>query len=199
VSPTATNTPEAPTATATNTPDPSGNIELLRNRSFEDDLNPVDGIADFWGIRGASGERRLCDASIARTGTCAFMFRGDGATEDSILQQRADLSLVTLSAGDVLTLRGFARSTGAPNFRVRIVVTYANGTVQRVQARYNTVSATYVQLLDPVTNQPLTITLAEDNAVQVRVLFWSRNTTGRAYFDDISLEWSGGLPLIPMP
>nr|MCU0497781.1 hypothetical protein [Anaerolineae bacterium] len=89
IPPTETETPIPPTLTDTPAP---GAIELLRNRSFEEDLNPVDGLADFWGIRGASGERRLCDLAFARTGSCAFEFRGSGATEDSILQQRADLS-----------------------------------------------------------------------------------------------------------
>nr|MCU0498209.1 hypothetical protein [Anaerolineae bacterium] len=63
VGPTATNTPVPPTETntpapptATNTPDPNA-VELLRNLSFEDDTNPADGVADFWGIRNGSGER----------------------------------------------------------------------------------------------------------------------------------------------
>ncbi|MCU0499755.1 MAG: VCBS repeat-containing protein [Anaerolineae bacterium] len=184
----------------TNTRNSSG-VELLRNRSFEDDLSPVDTLADFWGIRNGTGERRLCDASVARTGTCAFEFRGSGATEDSILQQRADLTVTTLNAGDVLTLRGYARSTGAPNFRVRIIVNYADGTIQRVQARYNTANATYTELIDPVTNQPLSVTLTGSNVVQVRVLLWSRNSTGRAYFDDFSLLQTQAptSALIPMP
>lgn len=184
IPPTETETPIPPTLTDTPAP---GAIELLRNRSFEDDLNPVDGLADFWGIRGASGERRLCDLAFARTGLCAFEFRGSGATEDSILQQRADLTLTTFNAGDVLTLRGYARSTGAPNFRVRIIVNYSDGTIQRVQARYNTVDMVYTELLDPITNQPLTLTLDRADVVQIRVLLWSRNSTGRAYFDDFSL------------
>ncbi|MCU0497142.1 MAG: CSLREA domain-containing protein [Anaerolineae bacterium] len=207
VPPTATETPVPPTATptpipptATNTPDP-GAVELLRNRSFEDDLNPVDGLADFWGIRNGTGERRICDASLARTGLCAFMFRGGGVTEDSILQQRADLTVEPLVTGDVLTLNGFARSDGAPNFRYRIIVTYTDSSIQRAQGRYNTTSATYVPLLDPVTNQPLSLTLTGSNIAQIRVLFWSRNSTGRAYFDDISLtvQSSGPRSLIPMP
>ncbi|MCU0499785.1 MAG: hypothetical protein MUF87_20740 [Anaerolineae bacterium] len=202
VPPTATETPAPPTATetpvpptATNTP-ASGGAELLRNRSFEDDLNPVDGLADFWGIRNGTGERRLCEASLARTGSCAFEFRGSGATEDSILQQRADLTQTSFNTGDVLTFNGFARATGAPNFRIRIVVNYSDGTIQRAQARYNTASGTYTALLDPVTNQPLSVTLSRSDVVQIRVLFWSRNSTGRAYFDDISLTQSPAAPLL---
>jgi hypothetical protein len=197
VGPTATNTPVPPTAT--NTPDPSA-VELLRNRSFEDDTNPADGVADFWGIRNGSGERRVCDASLARTGICSFMFVGGGAVEDSILQQRVDLTQFTaFNTGDVLTFNGFARSTGAPNFRIRVIVNYADGSAQRVQIRYNAASGTYVPLLDPTTSQPLSVTLNRSDVVQIRVLFWSRNTTGRAYFDDISLVRSPAAPLIPMP
>nr|MCU0500001.1 hypothetical protein [Anaerolineae bacterium] len=124
------------------------NIELLRNLSFEDDVNPADGVADFWGIRNGSGERRLCQADVRRTGMCAFEFQGNGAAEDSILQQRADLSVTSFSVGDVLTLRGYARSTGDPNFRVRIIVNYSDGTLQRVQARYDTASAVYTAYFD---------------------------------------------------
>jgi hypothetical protein len=176
-------------------------VELLRNRSFEDDLNPNDGLADFWGIRNGTGERRICDASLARTGSCAFEFRGSGATEDSILQQRADLTGITFNVGDVLTLRGYARSGGAPNFRVRIVVNYADGTSQTAQMRYNTPSATYAELIDPTTTQPLRLTLTGSNVVQIRVIVWSRNTTGRAYFDDFSLIHTApsASGLIPMP
>ncbi|MCU0496509.1 MAG: alpha-amylase family glycosyl hydrolase, partial [Anaerolineae bacterium] len=149
VPPTATNTPVPPTAT--NTPDPNA-VELLRNRSFEDDTNPADGVADFWGIRNGSGERRVCDASLARTGVCSFMFIGGGAVEDSILQQRVDLTQFTaFNTGDVLTFNGFARSTGAPNFRIRVIVNYADGSSQRVQMRYNVASGTYVPLIDPIT------------------------------------------------
>nr|MCU0499241.1 hypothetical protein [Anaerolineae bacterium] len=176
-------------------------VELLRNLSFEDDTNPADGVADFWGIRNGSGERRVCDAALARTGVCSFMFIGGGATEDSILQQRVDLTQFTaFNSGDVLTLRGYARSTGGPNFRLRIIVNYADGSFQRVQARFNTVTgSTYAQLLDPVTNQPLTVTLNRSDVIQIRVIFWSRNTTGRTYFDDISLQRTPGSPLIPLP
>jgi hypothetical protein len=41
--------------------------------------------------------------------------------------------------------------------------------------------------------------LNRSDVVQIRVLFWSRNTTGRAYFDDISLVRSPAAPLIPLP
>ncbi|MCU0496677.1 MAG: S8/S53 family peptidase [Anaerolineae bacterium] len=202
VPPTATNTPVPPTAT--NTPDPGSAIELLRNRSFEDDLNPVDGLADFWGIRNGTGEARICDGSvsIANTGICAFRFRGSGATEDSILQQRADLSLATLSAGNVLTLRGFVNASGAPNFRIRIIVNYADGQIERAQARFNTnTSNNYIELVDPLTNRPLQLNLTANNVVQVRVVFWSRNSTGVTYWDDISLKITPASPnvLIPLP
>ncbi|MCU0498013.1 MAG: FG-GAP-like repeat-containing protein [Anaerolineae bacterium] len=204
--PIATNTvPPSFTPTPSDTPTDSGNsafsgIELLRNRSFEEDLN-LDGAADFWGVRNGTDEQMSCETSISLTGQCAFEFHGSGATEDSILQQRADLTVTTLNAGDVLTLRGYARSTGAPNFRVRIIVNYADGTMQMVQARYNTAHATYTELLDPVTNQPLSVTLTGSNVVQVRVLLWSRNSTGRTYFDDFSLLQTQAptSALIPMP
>jgi hypothetical protein len=197
--------PPSFTPTPSDTPTDSGNsafsgIELLRNRSFEEDLN-LDGAADFWGVRNGTDEQMSCETSISLTGQCAFEFHGSGATEDSILQQRADLTVTTLNAGDVLTLRGYARSTGAPNFRVRIIVNYADGTMQMVQARYNTAHATYTELLDPVTNQPLSVTLTGSNVVQVRVLLWSRNSTGRTYFDDFSLLQTQAptSALIPMP
>lgn len=165
----------------------NSNIQLLRNLSFEDDLNPADGLADFWGIRGGTGERRLCQTGVARTGSCAFEFQGSGLTEDSILQQRVDLVGKTFSVGDVLSLRGYARATGAPNLRIQIIVNYSNGTSQRAQVRYNTANASYTQLLDPSTGQPLRMTLTRDDVVQIRVLLWNRNSTGNAYFDDFSL------------
>lgn len=193
--PTNTNTPQptntpAPTntPTVTATVDPSG-TELLRNRSFEDDLDPVDGLADFWGLRNPTGERRLCDALLARTGLCAFEFRGAGATEDSILQQRADLTGVTFVAGSRVILQGHARANGAPNFRVRIVVTYDDGTVERAQTRFNTPSTNYLDILDSTTSQPLSLGIAGENVAQIRVVVWSRNSTGRAYFDDFSLQY----------
>lgn len=119
----------------------------------------------------------------------------------ALLQQRADLSLVTLNAGDVLTLRGVVRSSGAPNFRLRIVVTYSDSTVQLAQARYNAVNATYIALVDPISNQPLALTLTRGDVVQVRVVIWSRNSTGRTYCDDLSLIATEASlqPLIPSP
>ncbi|MCU0497016.1 MAG: glycoside hydrolase family 44 protein [Anaerolineae bacterium] len=183
-----------------NTPTPNG-VEMLRNISFEDDLNPADGLADFWGIRNGTGEQRVCTGVIARTGNCVFQFNGAGASEDSILQQRADLSVGTLDLGDTLTFRGYATATGAPNFRIRIIVNYQNGTLQRVQARFNTPSSSYVALLDPLTGQPLSVTLNGQNVIQVRVVLWSRNTTGQTDFDDLSLQLTepSAAALIPMP
>lgn len=180
---------------------------LLRNGGFEADVDPADGLADFWGIRNGTGEARVCSVSIARTGSCAFEFNGSGAAEDSILQQRLDLTTVILSSGDTLVFTGFGRASGSPNFRTRIIINYSDGSIQRAQSRFNTVTAVYAPLNDPVTGLPLSITLTRSDVIQVRVLFWSRNSSGRAYFDDLRLARNpaarhsllGGSDLIPMP
>jgi hypothetical protein len=185
-----TNTPDPSTATPTPTIDP-GAIELLRNRSFEDD-DDTNGLADFWGLRNPSGERRLCDALLARTGICAFEFRGAGATEDSILQQRADITGITFVEDGRLVLQAHARAGGAPNFRLRIVVTYSDSSTQLAQTRFNTPSSTYQDILDPSTSLPLELILSNSNVAQIRVVVWSRNSTGRTYFDDFSLQYFPG-------
>ncbi|MCU0499205.1 MAG: right-handed parallel beta-helix repeat-containing protein [Anaerolineae bacterium] len=179
---------------------------ILRNGGFEADVDPADGLADFWGIRNGTAEARVCSGSIARTGSCAFEFNGSGATEDSILQQRLDLSTVTLTTGDTLVFTGFGRASGSPNFRTRIVINYSDGSIQRAQSRFGTVTAAYVPLNDPVTGLPLSITLTRSDVVQVRVLFWSRNSSGRTYFDDLRLARNPSTrsplsdsDLIPMP
>nr|MCU0498144.1 hypothetical protein [Anaerolineae bacterium] len=170
--------------------------ELLRNRSFEADSDPVDGLADYWGIIGGSSERRLCNLSgtIGRTGPCAFEFRGS-ATEDSRIQQRIPIASATFNAGDTLTLRGFVRAGGEPNFRLRIIVDYADGTADVGQVRVNTVSTNYVAFPD------LALTLTKSNPIQIRVWVWSRSLSGRTYFDDLSLILTKPAPqgLIPMP
>lgn len=147
---TSTPTPEsALTATASLefTPSLTPSIQLLRNPGFEEDQNPADGVADFWGLRGGTGERRICEATIALSGVCAFAFRG-GPNEDSRLQQRIDLAQATFQAGDVLTLTGFIQARGTPNFRVRVIVNYADGTADIGQVRINTPTSGYVSLPD---------------------------------------------------
>ncbi|MCU0496020.1 MAG: hypothetical protein MUF87_01570 [Anaerolineae bacterium] len=201
--PTATNTPVPPTATFTATPEPTG-IELLQNGSYEV-VEPTDPLqAAFWGFRspnGATGERRLCNSVPAFEGVCVYQFRGSGPTEDSILQQRLDLSSVTLNAGDRLFLRGQVWALDAPNYRIRLAVTYNDGTTEYPQIRFNTATSGWTPLRDSTTGQRLDFTITRTDIAQIRLIIWGRNTLGRANFDAMSVQLiePSFSPMIPMP
>lgn len=203
VPPTATNTPVPPTATPTSTPEPVG-IELLQNGSYEV-VEPTDPRqALLWGFRspnGATGEQRLCNSIPAAEGVCVYQFRGSGPTEDSILQQRLDLSSVTLNAGDRLFLRGQVWALDAPNYRIRLAVTYNDGTTEYPQIRYNTATSGWAPLRDSTTGQRLDFTITRTDIAQIRLIIWGRNTLGRANFDAMSLQLieTAPAPMIPMP
>src|SRR5690606_1310006 len=73
---------------------------LIQNTGFE--------VSDLaaWNVRNATGDKVKCKAEKARSGNCAFMFKG-GAGENSSLQQTLKPDSATFTAGDMLNLSMF--------------------------------------------------------------------------------------------
>ncbi|MCU0496676.1 MAG: S8/S53 family peptidase [Anaerolineae bacterium] len=172
--------------------------DLFVNSSFEIDVDPVDNLADRWGGFNLTGDQRLCGGGArVMTGTCAFLFRGS-PTDDNRIQHRVDLTQWSFAQGDRVVVNGYAWSTGLPNFRIRLVANYADGTADVAQVRYN-VAGPYSRL------PTLEMVFSQANPIQVRLLIMNRTTTGRVFFDEMSMHKNppsaarSSQDLIPMP
>jgi predicted outer membrane repeat protein len=195
-----TETPEATgtvettsTPHSTITPNPTTTpadtaIELLLNGGFE--VNNTD-----WTAKNATSDKRKCNKPekiIARTGNCAFQFKG-GAGENSKLEQRPATTAIT--AGDSITLSGFYRATGAVNTKVKVTVKYTDTTLPNGKINVTlSASSDYTAF----TGDMAEVIVGE--IASIKVALQNRSTSGKVLFDDMSLELSeDGGGFMPLP
>jgi hypothetical protein len=169
-----TASPEATLQPPTETPPASD--DLLTNAGFEDGVNG-------WTIKNSTGDKVKCNKEgivIAHEGNCAFQFKGSEG-EASKLSQEADISTLTLSTGDVLTLSGFVDAKGAVKAAVKVTVMYATMDVKgKISAKINTPTDGY----QPLVSLPLTLS---DTPDAIKIQISNRSTSGRIRFDALSL------------
>jgi uncharacterized repeat protein (TIGR01451 family) len=175
-----------PTPSATETPDTS--IELLLNGGFE--LNNTD-----WTAKNATSDKRKCNKPgkiIARTGDCAFQFKG-GAGENSKLEQRPAPTAIT--TGDTITLSGFYRATGAVNAKVKVTVKYTNTTLAKGKINLNlSASSDYTAFTGDLAE------VIAGEVASIKVALQNKSTSGKVLFDDLSLQLSeDSAGLMPLP
>ncbi|MBC8100068.1 MAG: hypothetical protein H7Y11_11545 [Armatimonadetes bacterium] len=110
--------------------------ELLTNPSFEIDAN-ADKIPDGWTAKNTAitgADKRKCDKPdklFARTGSCAFQFKGNSDSSKSTLQQKlTDTS--ALVDGTVVTLSAYIDLNGAAinSTFAQAVIKFSNGSKQ---------------------------------------------------------------------
>jgi hypothetical protein len=192
----ATETPQGPTATPTNTPDISTGVEVLMNGGFEM-------LIDGWKGKNLSRDRVKCnkdttgdgnaDKVVARTGVCAFMFKGD-VGEFSQITQILDPAAQPYAAGDSFAFNGYFKAKPNVAARVRMTVKYTDITLPKSKIKADILpSDDYAPILEFTTiNGAMSV-------IKVRVQHFS--TSGKLWVDDLSVLWieGGSNGLISLP
>lgn len=161
--------------------------DLIFDGGFETDADP-------WGVPNTSGDRIKCnkidrpngkpDKIFAYNGDCAFRFKGSDG-ENSRIIQKPDVSGLSLSSGDTLTVSLWADVATDTNTFVKLVAKHEGGTKDKL--RINLLPTTgYTEVTD-------TLTLTGD-ATSVKLLIRNRSQSGKVYIDDVSLTHATGTP-----
>jgi hypothetical protein len=183
--PTPTSTP-GPTLTPTAT-NLIPFVELLTNRSFEDD-NDNNGNVDDWVASGVSGDKRKCnkvDKVIAYDGICVYQFKG-GAGENSKLVQDIDLTIpspAAINGGDTLLLGGYFNGRGTVNAKVKVRITYTDSLLPRDKI---TGKASVVTEFTALSGNLSLILAGEPQLIRVQLVY--KGTSGKVLFDLMSLQ-----------
>jgi hypothetical protein len=217
---TASATSDGSTATATSTPDgtvtatatievtatdsPVG-TELLVNQGFEaQDSNSKPDLTP-WTLKNPSGDKIKCnkdkngdgdtndpeDKIFARTGNCAFVFKGD-AGENSKLVQSPDVSGMTFVSGVTLDVNVYTKASGAVVGRVKVRVKYTDGMPTGKVNLDLTASDGYVNVFSGYA-----LTSAAVQKIKFQIDY--KGTSGKLFVDDISLLYTGGMGILPLP
>jgi large repetitive protein len=154
--------------------------ELLDNGGFET-AGATSSVPDRWTVKNAAGDKRLCKLGKPYTGQCAFKFSGS-IGEKAQLSQNVDLSGVTLSTGDTLTLSAFFKGNNlTAKIKFILVVTYA-GNPTPVKSKMTVYrNAVYAQVTLPA------MTLSTGGIEAIKVLINHKSTVGNVFIDDVSL------------
>ncbi|HEX2620783.1 MAG TPA: choice-of-anchor Q domain-containing protein [Phototrophicaceae bacterium] len=178
------------TPTATTSPE----INLLHNEGFEVD-NDANNIPDEWTSINATGDRRKCntpDKTIAFEGECAYRFKG-GTGENSKLTQVIDAPEVNVD--DILSLDGQVNAKGSVKTAVKVVIKYADSSIPNDKFK--------VKLTAPTPGYtPLTGTLSTEitgEVASIKVVLQNKGTSGKVYYDALSLVAEPASRLIPLP
>jgi hypothetical protein len=176
---------------------PSPNTELLLNGGFETDSDN-NGVPDGWSRKNTTADVRKCnkagEAPIAFSGNCAYLMKGGtGAKRD--LAQNIDLSRFDLNAGDKIRLNGFYNKQSSGDVEVWLFVSYSNLPEQQSRVKMTKMTSGYGAI------PQLSLDLRA-KPTRVRVVVRNLTTSGKTWFDDISLVKVGTgtqSDLIPLP
>ncbi|HEX2623189.1 MAG TPA: hypothetical protein VHL11_23675, partial [Phototrophicaceae bacterium] len=177
---TPTATSDGSTVTPTFTPTlPTNAQELLVNGSFEDT-----GLVP-WVLKNGTKDKIKCnngDKIFARTGECAFRFKG-GVGENSKIKQIVDITDLLFVSGDELNLNVYINAANASlNARMKLRVKFDDGTsTGKVNSNY-AVTDGYEQFVG-------SYILPSASVVKIKVQIDNKSTGGKLYIDDTSLLW----------
>ena len=175
--------------------------QLLTNLSFETDTNS-DKIPDGWNGKKtdlSKADKQKCNKNgkvFARSGNCAFMFKGNPDGSKSKLQQNVSNTAAILNS-ETLTLSAYvdARSA-APGSKIAMAkVKLSDGSKIKVQLEIPASPASGYSLLSDtasLTTIPNGVTITKAVAA-----FYYGGTSGKFFVDDASLTASS--PDIPTP
>jgi len=164
--------------------------ELLVNGGFE--VGPARPPLK-WVVANKSGttqnDKRMCNTQTkiyARTGACAFRFVG-GASENTKLTQKVNITGRVFTTGDLLSLTGYYNAAASSSVFVKVTVTYTDAAP--------TIAS--LNLLADAGYQPFTVpsaTLSSGNVTSIKVNFTFKGTTSgrKVLLDDLSLTSSVG-------
>jgi hypothetical protein len=184
-----------PTAGQTPTATGEAGIQLIENGSF-DVLNAEEKpVLVPWTVKNGVGDKTKCnkvDKVFARTGNCAFQFKGS-AVEASSLRQDIDLTGLIFNSNSILRLSVFAKATNAAvNTKVKLRVTYSDG------ADKGKITLSIIQNED-YTEFPDTLSLASANIQKIKLQISNKSTAGKVLIDDVSLHLYESNSLLPLP
>jgi hypothetical protein len=148
-----------------------------------------------WTAKSPTGDKVKCDKpdkQVAFEGDCAYAFK-DGTAENSQIIQNVDLSAVSLVTGDTFTLGGVVNAKGVVNTGIKVIVSYADPALpkSKIKVKLKTATGGYQPLAGEL---PLTGT---SSAIKVQV--WNKGTSGKVYYDALSLQPTTGLLPLPLP
>ena len=161
-------------------------IELLRNGSFEDQLDANVKRAANWSTTGImKGDRRVCfvTAGIAHDGLCVWKFTGSPTEKSQIYQEFPDR--IGLVFGDKVVFSGFAETVGTTTGRLtlKLTITYVNPSTAPTIATIiltNGTSAGY-------TNLPDVLSTISGPVSSIRVAILNKVKAGKINLDSINV------------
>lgn len=167
--------------------------QLIKNGGFEN-YNPKTSLPNIWKNGKLTGDQVRCNTAQvtrARSGKCAFTFRGSKGEGSSLIQD-VNLNNNAFTTGDSLALSVYMYTKKASsNFRVQLQVRYRGGLPNAKMMLKATQGVSYVFHSDE-------ITLAADvsQIKKMRVMLRNSSATGVIYLDDVSLLWRKAADLI---
>lgn len=220
--PTLTNTAEVTPQTETPTGFPSTpditpipteilSIELLSNRSFEEDADGND-VPDYWLQKMATKDRRKCnkdrngdgidDKILASDGRCMYQFKSSPG-ENSKLMQKLGVSGPTtvtttrISTGDSLMLRGEVYTKGTNILvKVKLRVKY-RGANPPPKGKLTMTMTNQTADYQPLSGNPVLMLSAEPDWIKVQIQ--NRGTSGKVRVDNMSLILDRRVQSNPLP
>jgi CSLREA domain-containing protein len=198
LTPTDTITPGGPTLTPTNTLDVT-ELELVSNGGFEaKDASSGKPNLLPWVAKGATQDKIKCnkpDKIVARSGDCAYQFKGS-VGENSKIQQNAFTVGLPFAVGDLLDLSVYVNAgSSAAKGKIKVRVKYSDGTDTGKITEAIITTTEYTEI-------PGGYVLVSGAVSKIKVGIQNSSTSGKVYIDDVSLLYTagGGLRnLIPLP
>lgn len=168
-------------------------LQLVDNGGFESmDSNNKPDLTPWTVVNGSSDKIRCNkdktgdgdtndpeDKIVAYAGNCAFGFKSSAA-EASRITQNFDLTGMTFNLGDTITLNAYMKQNADTAGKVKLVVTYSDGTAKTTLKGQVTNSSEYALF-----TQSETLASAAVQKVKLNINFAA--STGRLWVDDVSL------------
>jgi hypothetical protein len=166
-------TDQGPQPTETDTP--VSGVNVLLNGGFEEGLTA-------WEIKNPTKDKVKCNKptkSFARSGECAFMFKGVPG-ESAKLRQTTDLSTLGALSGEELLLVLWVKATNTPDAKAKLVVRYNDSTPkQKVKVNFDQTDE-----YDRFTG---THTLLSSAVSSARLSIDNKSAFGKFFLDDLRL------------
>lgn len=170
-------------ANGTFVPHPTDQIDnLLANGGFEG-VGPSESKPDGWTLTNLAGDKRTCNTAtktVSPYGRCAFSFSG-GPGEAAQISQNADLTGLTFSASEVLTLYAMADgSTATSKVKLTLKASYSD-------QPSNKTSITFTGNHPALTSQTQILTLTSANVTKLNLKIVHTSPSGKLTLDRVFL------------
>ncbi len=155
---------------------------LLANGGFEG-VGISESKPDGWTLTNMSGDKRTCN-SLSKTvtpyGRCAMVFKG-GAGEVAQISQNADLTGLTFSASEILTLYAMADGSNATSkVKLTLKASYSD-------QPSNKTSITFTGDHPALTGQSQILTLTSANVTKLKLTILHSSPSGKLTLDRVFL------------